>query len=41
MTSQANLLDLQRHADDFARRTGFTYTVIETADTESTGQPRQ
>jgi len=26
-----NLRDLQRHADDFARRTGFTYTVLDPA----------
>ena len=29
MTSEQNLGDLQRHADDFARRRGFTYTVLE------------
>ncbi|GAA1325422.1 N-acetyltransferase [Actinocatenispora thailandica] len=27
MTLQANLADLRRHADDFERRVGFTYTV--------------
>jgi len=26
-----NLRDLQRHADDFANRTGFTYTVLDPA----------
>ncbi|MET7455529.1 N-acetyltransferase [Streptomyces sp. NPDC005574] len=29
MTAEDNLADLRRHADDFARRTGFTYSVIE------------
>ena len=29
MTPDENLGDLQRHADDFAGRQGFTYTVIE------------
>jgi hypothetical protein len=34
MTLEANLADLQRHADDFAARRGFTYTVLapETGD---------
>lgn len=27
----ANLRDLERHADDFANRTGFTYTVLDPA----------
>lgn len=27
-----NLRDLQRHADDFERRVGFTYTVIDDGD---------
>jgi hypothetical protein len=27
-----NLRDLQRHADDFDRRVGFTYTVLDAAD---------
>lgn len=27
-----NLRDLQRHADDFERRVGFTYTVLEDQD---------
>ncbi|WP_329002921.1 GNAT family N-acetyltransferase [Kribbella sp. NBC_00709] len=30
MTLEANLGDLQRHAEDFAQRRGFTFTVIET-----------
>lgn len=28
MSSEENLSDLVRHADDFARRSGFTYTVL-------------
>ena len=28
MTQEENLGDLVRHADDFAKRTGFTYTVL-------------
>jgi hypothetical protein len=28
MTPEENLRDLRRHADDFARRAGFTYTVL-------------
>jgi hypothetical protein len=28
MTAEANLADLVRHAEDFERRTGFTYTVL-------------
>jgi len=28
MTPEQNLADLRRHADDFARRSGFTYTVL-------------
>ena len=28
MTLQDNLGDLQRHAEDFAQCTGFTYTVL-------------
>jgi hypothetical protein len=30
MTLEENLADLRRHAEDFARRSGFTYTVLET-----------
>ncbi|MDX2379309.1 MAG: N-acetyltransferase [Acidimicrobiia bacterium] len=29
MSLEQNLTDLQRHADDFARRTGFTYSVLD------------
>ena len=29
MTPEENLGDLRRHAEDFARRTGFTYTVLD------------
>jgi hypothetical protein len=29
MSVERNLTDLRRHADDFARRAGFTYSVIE------------
>ena len=32
-----NLRDLQRHADDFENRTGFTYTVLEPATGEVIG----
>lgn len=32
-----NLADLKRHAEDFSRRIGFTYTVIETASGEVIG----
>jgi hypothetical protein len=28
MSLAANLADLERHADDYARRAGFTYTVL-------------
>src|SRR6516165_6935126 len=28
MTPEENLADLRRHSDDFARRAGFTYTVL-------------
>ncbi|MGW2824755.1 GNAT family N-acetyltransferase [Streptomyces sp. NPDC001443] len=37
MSLEANLADLEGHADDFARRRGFTYTVIEPADGEVIG----
>ncbi|MER5423436.1 GNAT family N-acetyltransferase [Streptosporangium roseum] len=37
MTLEANLADLRRHADDFARRRGFTYTVLEPAGDEVIG----
>lgn len=29
MTLEDNLADLERHADDFARRRGFTYSVLD------------
>ena len=32
MTLEENLADLVRHAEDFAARTGFTYTVLSPAD---------
>jgi hypothetical protein len=32
-----NLRDLQRHADDFEKRTGFTYTVLDPATGEVIG----
>jgi RimJ/RimL family protein N-acetyltransferase len=32
-----NLRDLQRHADDFEQRTGFTYTVLDRATGEVIG----
>jgi hypothetical protein len=31
MTPDENRADLQRHADDFRNRTGFTYTVLDPA----------
>lgn len=37
MSLEDNLADLRRHADDFARRAGFTYTVIETSSGEVIG----
>jgi hypothetical protein len=30
MSLESNLADLQRHAEDFVQRRGFTFTVIET-----------
>jgi hypothetical protein len=32
MSLEENLRDLQRHADDFERRAGFTYTVLNEGD---------
>ncbi|WP_237534816.1 hypothetical protein [Streptomyces sp. SID3343] len=32
MSSPENLRDLTGHADDFAHRTGFTYTVLDPLD---------
>ena len=37
MTIEENLADLRRHADDFARGTGFTFTVLDPATTTSSG----
>jgi hypothetical protein len=37
MTLEDNLGDLNRHADDFSRRTGFTYTVLDNAGGEVVG----
>jgi len=32
MTPEANLADLRRHADDFRRGTGYTFTVLDPDD---------
>jgi RimJ/RimL family protein N-acetyltransferase len=37
MTPDENQADLQRHADDFRNRTGFTYTVLDPATREVIG----
>jgi hypothetical protein len=37
MTSDENRADLQRHADDFRNRAGFTYTVLDPASREVIG----
>jgi hypothetical protein len=37
MSPEDNLADLHGHADDFARRAGFTYTVIEISSGEIIG----
>lgn len=37
MTPDENRADLQRHADDFRNRTGFTYTVLDPADRDVIG----
>jgi len=37
MTSDENRADLQRHADDFRQRTGFTYTVLDAASRDVIG----
>ncbi|WP_028650285.1 hypothetical protein [Nocardioides halotolerans] len=34
MTLEANLGDLRRHADDFERRAGFTFTVLDPEDAD-------
>lgn len=37
MTLEENLADLRRHADDFARRAGFTFTVLDPRDDDVIG----
>ncbi|WP_203897480.1 GNAT family N-acetyltransferase [Virgisporangium aliadipatigenens] len=37
MPLDRNLADLRRHADDFAKRTGFTFTVLDPADGDVMG----
>ena len=37
MTLDANLSDLRSHADDFAARKGFTFTVLDPADGDVIG----
>ena len=37
MTRDQNRADLQRHADDFRKRKGFTYTVLDPADRDVIG----
>ena len=37
MSLEANLGDLERHAEDFVQRRGFTYTVIETGSDDVIG----
>jgi RimJ/RimL family protein N-acetyltransferase len=37
MTLEQNRADLQRHADDFRNRKGFTYTVLDPASREVIG----
>ena len=37
MTLEENLTDLRRHADDFARRAGFTFTVLDPNDNDVIG----
>src|SRR5262245_30875882 len=37
MTLDENRADLQRHADDFRNRKGFTYTVLDSASREVIG----
>jgi hypothetical protein len=37
MTLEENLADLRRHADDFARGTGFTFTVLAADDNDVIG----
>ena len=37
MTLERNREDLERHADDFRKRKGFTYTVLDPADRDVIG----
>jgi hypothetical protein len=37
MSLDANLADLRRHADDFTRRAGFTFTVLDPVDDDVIG----
>ncbi len=37
MTLEENLADLRRHADDFTRRAGFTFTVLDPGDNDVIG----
>ena len=37
MTLEENRADLERHQTDFADRTGFTYTVLDPADSDVVG----
>ncbi|HKA70111.1 MAG TPA: N-acetyltransferase [Actinomycetes bacterium] len=37
MTLEGNLADMRRHADDFARRIGFTFTVLDPVDGDVIG----
>jgi hypothetical protein len=37
MTLERNLSDLRRHADDFARGAGFTFTVLDRGDDDVIG----
>ena len=37
MTRDENRADLERHADDFRRRSGFTYTVLDPASRDVIG----
>ena len=37
MTLERNLADLRRHADDFTKRAGFTFTVLDPSDGDVIG----
>jgi hypothetical protein len=37
MSLEENLSDLRRHADDFAKRAGFTFTVLDPVDDDVIG----